>query len=259
MKFDLETSISAFPADLLPAGRLITPESGDEPLFWLATDPGHADICAKLRAEHPRSGLWPLVLHGGYRREFMRPWLDGSVYPTAMYSPGSRDLESLLRRMWESHAGFPDDDQPDDVPSSPPWPGLAAPGDAQGSPDHFADRYARTLLDDSARLGLVVARRSADALTAIGWFGPNNYHETASISAVVRSWEDRFGARVVGLGLDSLELSVSAPPESSEQALLLAAEHLAICPDNLWNGTESLPSYAKEELLGEHSWKFWWD
>ncbi|MFD8965162.1 DUF4253 domain-containing protein [Streptomyces sp. NPDC059568] len=129
--------------------------------------------------------------------------------------------------------------------------------------DEMATEYARVFADQhpQSRLGLVAAACGADALTAAGWGGPANYdNDTAKFSAVVRDWERRFGARVVAVGFDTLHLSVVAPPMSAEGALLVAAEHFAFCPDNIWQGSRphTLDAYA-ERIVGMNSWDFWWD
>lgn len=95
----------------------------------------------------------------------------------------------------------------------------------------------------------------------MGWDGPLNHdNDTAKFSAVVRSWEQRFGARVVAVGPATLHLSVAAPPTATEDALLVAAEHFAFCPDNVWQNSHphALTAYA-ERLIDTHCWEFWWD
>ena len=110
------------------------------------------------------------------------------------------------------------------------------------------------------RLGLAPARRSADIPTAIGWMGPTNHaNDTALLSAILRSWEDRFGIRVVALGFDQLLVSVAAPPTTLDDALAVAAEHFAFCPDNIWQGAGTLQAYAEQQLLNQPTWHFWWD
>jgi hypothetical protein len=39
--------------------------------------------------------------------------------------------------------------------------------------------------------------------------------------------------------------------------MLVAAEHFAFCPENMWQGT-ALAAYA-EQLIGVNHWGFWWD
>ncbi|WP_345438093.1 DUF4253 domain-containing protein [Actinoallomurus vinaceus] len=38
----------------------------------------------------------------------------------------------------------------------------------------------------------------------------------------------------------------------------VAAEHIAFCPDNIWQGCGDFTMYA-DGLVGEESWSFWWD
>jgi hypothetical protein len=98
-------------------------------------------------------------------------------------------------------------------------------------------------------------------LATSGWAGLANYtNDTGKISAVVRDWERRFGVRVVGVGFADLFLSVAAPPTTLDEALPVAAEHFALCPDNVWQGQKpyTLAAYA-ERLVGINSWEFWWD
>lgn len=106
---------------------------------------------------------------------------------------------------------------------------------------------------------LAPAARGADLITSVGWLGPvNKTNRMAPMSAMLRSWEDRFGALVVGVGFDTLQLSVAAPPITSEHAQQVAAEHWAFCADNIQQGSGSLTAYA-EEIQEAYCWSFWWD
>ncbi|MEU8489531.1 DUF4253 domain-containing protein [Streptomyces sp. NPDC048641] len=76
---------------------------------------------------------------------------------------------------------------------------------------------------------------------------------------MVRDWEVRFGARVVAVGFSTLHLSIATPPVRAEDALAVAAEHFAFCPDNIWQGSyPDLASYA-DDLIDLNCWEFWWD
>jgi hypothetical protein len=244
----------------LPAGRALSSEEdedGDRPALWLSDGPAPGGLWARLRAEHARSGLWPLLLDAlDDHAEDYRPWASGEFAPSEMSSPDEHDPATLLADWWTRYA-----DDPTTAPHGRRWPGLAPTPGATGDPDRIADGLADHLLAEhgSMRLGLVTADRGADALTVVGWWGPANHTgDTAEISAVLRGWEDRFGARVVGVGFSTLLLSVAAPPTTPEAALAVAAEHFAFCPDNIWQGVSPLSAYA-ERLLGDHSWTFWWD
>jgi hypothetical protein len=257
----------------LPPGRTVmsSEEAFGRPVYWLSDRPAPAGIWAHLRREHGRSGLWPLLL-GGDRYEPSRPWESGEMYPDDDADPGAHDPASLLANWWRVYT---DDDDDDDALSSEErlavtapygdcWPGLAPLPAGQREPEACAEKFADFLLREQPhmRLGLVAADCGADALVAAGWSGPANYtNDTSEIAAVLRSWEERFGARVVGAeGHATLLLSVAAAPSGIDEALAVAAEHFAFCPDNIWQGSEpyTLAAYA-ERLIGQHCWAFWWD
>jgi hypothetical protein len=111
----------------------------------------------------------------------------------------------------------------------------------------------------AGRVGLVPAVRPADAPATLGWMGPVNHcGDMGLLSAALRSWEDRFGAVLVGLGFDTMTLAVSRPPRDEKSALAIAAEHFAMCPDNVHHGAGSIEAYAAD-LVAQAAWTFWWD
>ncbi|MFZ3494759.1 DUF4253 domain-containing protein [Streptomyces sp. 5.8] len=188
-----------------------------------------------------------------------------------MSSPAGHDPADLLAEWWATYTADEEDDDVLDVkrrlavtaPFGQDWPGLAPSRETTTSPDQLAIEFVQAFLADrpQTRLGLVAAPSGAEALTAAGWFGPCNYdNDTAKVSAVVRDWEHRFGARVVAVGFDTLHLSVASPPVDEQEALLVAAEHFAFCPDNIWQGSRpyTLAAYA-ERITRAHRWDFWWD
>ncbi|MBL7494920.1 DUF4253 domain-containing protein [Frankia sp. CNm7] len=234
----------------------------------MSDEPATAELWAGLLAAHPTSGLWPLLLEPPHWDDKdrppgepaeLRPWETGELAPDLMTAPGDHDPAALLAHWWKDCAeGWYAHDFY--KPFGPTWPGLVAPPEPAADPGGAAAQCARQLLGESPamRLGLVAAGSGADALTVAGWQGPLNHtNDTAEISAVVASWERRFGVRVVGVGFDTLYLSVAAPPASEDDALLLAAEHLAFCPDNV-NSDISLRAYA-HSLRNAGTWTFWWD
>jgi hypothetical protein len=75
---------------------------------------------------------------------------------------------------------------------------------------------------------------------------------------VLRSWEERFGATVMRVGFDTVDLLVERPALSQQAALAVAAEHFAFCMDNIYQGAGSISEYARQ-LTGATRWSFWWD
>jgi Domain of unknown function (DUF4253) len=86
-----------------------------------------------------------------------------------------------------------------------------------------------------------------------------NFYDTAApLTAVLRSREERFGATLMHVGFDTLDLLVRRPVTSVQAALAVAAEHFAFCSDNVYQGTGSIRECA-EEPPGATRWSFWWD
>lgn len=257
----------------LPPGRMITTDEdfGDLQPLWLSDSPASAETWVQLRAEHTTSGIWPLLLDSldPHDSDF-RPWGCGELSPESMSSPDDHDPEKLLARRWQDYTTFAEDDDTLSAeervavtaPFGQTWPGTAPGRTLAADPEDMAEQFARAFVEQHphVRLGLVQAPRGADALTLVGWDGPANYdNDTATFSAVVRSWEKRFGARVVGVGFSTLHLSIAAPPTGLDDALAIAAEHYAFCPDNIWQGAHrDLAAYA-EHLIDLNCWEFWWD
>jgi hypothetical protein len=246
----------------LPDGSVVWPDPGYAPLqgpprpaFWLSDDPVPMDLWTRLRAEHPRSGLWPVLLE-----DSVQPWSAGQVAPDAASEIDNYRAEAFMAEVWADWVAQAHPEQVEDLaPFGHDCPGLAASGDLMADPAAVADWYAGVLAERGTPLGLVAVERGADALAVMGWQGALHHNEWAvPLSAVVRSWEDRFGARVVGMGFNTLDLSVAAPPVTEEHALYVAAEHWAFCPDSIVQGPGTLADYA-DQIRGQNAWSFWWD
>jgi hypothetical protein len=75
---------------------------------------------------------------------------------------------------------------------------------------------------------------------------------------MLRSWHDRYGAELVSMGADTVELRVTRRPASRDEALALAREHYAYCSDTVDQGTQDLATLAAM-LMASDWWFFWWD
>jgi hypothetical protein len=90
------------------------------------------------------------------------------------------------------------------------------------------------------------------------WGGWNECPHPEYHVAALRSWRDRFGAELVGLGTDVMDVRVARPPQSRADALDLAREHHVYCADIVHQGVGTLSGWAAL-LLGHEWWSFWWD
>ncbi|HEX3955922.1 MAG TPA: DUF4253 domain-containing protein [Trebonia sp.] len=92
------------------------------------------------------------------------------------------------------------------APFGPDFPGLSPAIVGEIDPELMQRALYQYTRD--ARIGLVPAQRPADVLARLGWMGAVNSRSTADITAVLRSWEDRFGARLIEVGFADLRLLV---------------------------------------------------
>jgi len=135
-------------------------------------------------------------------------------------------------------------------PFSRRFPGLAPAERHRVSPAQLDDVLGSL---PAARIGLVPAGRPADVLPLIGWNGAvNGFATPLPIAAVLRSWEDRFGARLLEVGFDAIRLLAGRPPRTVEHAQRVAAEHLVV-------SDQCAVSDITASLMETPIWEFWWD
>lgn len=278
----------------LPAGRVVASAETGVPALWLSDEPPTFELWQRLHAAHPESGLWPLVLDP-MPIQPDRPWDTGELWPNDL-PPAEPTANDLLAGWWADNEPYRINSADMPWPGASARPALVGdpgrtaerlardllaqaeaasaarvaaylsrhPGlrdvpqdELRQDLDHNA--WARffggapvshELLLPAPRLGLVAVDRGADALTVAGWRGWED------LATILRDWEDRFGARVVAAGFDTLQLCVAAPPADPDQALLTAAEHVAFCRGQLTDTT--LADYART-LIGSDHWYFLWD
>ena len=191
----------------------------------------------------------------------------GAVFQV-MADPAADEELSRLNEIDRSNAGWPPAGyaEPEPGPGPELFPGLAPP--AEGSLTQ-AERDNALASLQPARIGLVPAARPADVPAAVGWatfgvdpyeFGPVQVSANAVwVGAVLRSFEDRFGATLLKLGPGAdMRLIVDRPPRTPEHASRIAAEHSVFCDECAGQGLGDVPAIAAA-LIGAPIWAFWWD
>ncbi len=254
----------------LPPGEILSEQStragrtaDSARLCWLSDEPPSAQLLASLRADHRRSGLWPLLLCDDTEVYGERCTV-GVIAPEPREHVDRWRAEQVMARIWEGLCQADSDlgpsYDPDGLhPFDHRCPGPAPAGAPLADPDILANQQAPRLLDHETRLALVPVPRGADVLTVLGWSGASNHvSRNAGLSAMLRSWEERFGVRVLRLGPDRLDLSVAAPPQREEHAAAVAAEHWTFSPDRVMQESGSLTAHARE-IRGRRTWSFWWE
>jgi len=105
---------------------------------------------------------------------------------------------------------------------------------------------------------LVPTRNSWEVPAYLRWGGwnacpPPEYHV-----AILRSWHERFGTQLAGLSGDVLDLQITMPLRSKEEAMTVAKEQYIYCTDIVDQGTNDISTLAAT-LIGQNWWSFWWD
>jgi hypothetical protein len=246
----------------LPAGtRIEDLENPGRPVIWATIDtvPDVGRTWLALSDAQPQTGLTPVLL---------RPHEDFQGFFEEAPSTAEldrADTAGLLHRLW--NAKLPGDDMRADgprlvqqrAPFSRDFPGLAPPEDTPLS----ADRVDAALGSmPPARIGLITAARPADAIAIVGWdpFDPRLHPlpNALWIAAVLRSWEDRFGARLLSVGHGAnLQLLVRRAPRSPEAAQRVAAEHFVFCDESAGRGLRDI-SAISAAIVNAPIWSFSW-
>jgi hypothetical protein len=124
------------------------------------------------------------------------------------------ELTEVITELWDGEVPDEDEDPEETAellaPFGRKFPGLAP---ATSRLADIGERAAATAsVDLPAGIGLVRADRPADALVSSGWPGAANILDSpAPLALVLRSWEERFGARLMHLGFDTMALLVERP------------------------------------------------
>ena len=203
-------------------------------------------------------GLQPFLL-SGMSDEPERPWDPGEAVrePEDAAAIDRTDADCVLEGRW----GAPDENElaeDEDLramfaPFGTRFPGLAPAVEEELNPELM--RRAVFQYTRDARIGLVPAARPADILPRLGWCTQSI--TGLELAVVLRSWEDRFGARLLEVGIDEIRLLVSRPPQTLEAAHRIAAEHFAFA-DEAHKGLRGVGEIALA-VVNNPFWDFWWD
>jgi len=246
----------------LPAGRRIVPEhpvhGPSDPVAWVTTEPvPDAGLAwSALSDASPQTGLVPILLTETERDAQFFFW-----GPTDLTALDDLDAAEVLVGLWDRR--MPSDDELDSDylavirgPFSSQFPGLAPGEDTKLSMAQLHE-FLRWL--PAAPIGLVPAARPADVLPTVGWTTTDQFQTSLPIAAILRSWEARFGARLLTVGPGAqIQLLVERPPRTTEAAQAIAAEHFGFCDECAGQGLRDIPKIT-DSLVNAPTWTFWWD
>ncbi len=141
-----------------------------------------------------------------------------------------------------------EDDPPvGDWPSVPgPSAGLSLARDLRGQPL------------SKVHILLLPTGDGTEAPALLRWGGWNECPSPEVQVAALRSWRERYGVELIGIGADVLNLRAKRRPQTREEALALAREQCLYCSDIVFQGTDTLSNLAAT-LMADDWWYFWWD
>jgi len=116
-------------------------------------------------------------------------------------------------------------------------------------PDEFHEKVA---------IGLVPASHSWEVPAVLSFGGWNDCPDATSQVAVLRYWNEIYGAELVGLSGDVMELEAARKPSKKEEAMKLAQEQYWFCTDIVEQGVGTIENLAGG-LRKANIWYFWWD
>jgi uncharacterized protein DUF4253 len=239
---------------------LLHDDADAEPIAGLVVEAREAlTTWQRLRLLVDDTGFWPVCLN---EDRFATDVLDDLAYRRNMLAAeilvASRTIDAILllkeRAADDLYRPRFDDEVPEELGYRvirKPWPdegGEVRPRDSQ------LTLYQHE--SEPVTLALVPTRASWEVPAFFRWGDFNRCPGPAEHVAVLKRWHDQYGAEVVCLWRDAIELHVERLPRDRKEALKLAWEHLAYC-DHITDAF-TVEDLAKI-LMVSHVWSFWWD
>jgi Domain of unknown function (DUF4253) len=134
------------------------------------------------------------------------------------------------------------------------WPSTGYVIDA---PTVISDASTGEMLSQ-VRILLVPAKSDSELPAYLKWGAWNECPEAQVHVAMLRKWKSIYDTELVGLTGEVMNLRVRKRPQNRAEALELALEMFAYCPDIVVQGTETVEALAAS-LLESDYWYFWWD
>ena len=150
------------------------------------------------------------------------------------------------------------------------WPGAYAEEELEAPvgewPVHAGSELALTVASDiltgepldSVHILLIPAKESWRAPAFLRWGNWNACPPAEYHVAALRAWNERYGAELIGLSFDTMNVRSARQPGTQAEAMALAREQYRYCPDIVDQGTNTLTALAIG-LIESNWWYFWWD
>lgn len=223
---------------------------------WRMLFEGEADSAVKKWRETVEAlngtGFWPVFTGDPEQFEQLAEGLEA----TAEMSGVSETLsmaEELSGQEWlGSQYSDPELDLPEDT-SPQAWPSESTP---MMQPHALFDYRGKPHREIG--LAIVPADQPWQTPAALGYGGWNDCPNPEVHVAVLKYWQQIYGAVPIAITADTVDLWVERPLTSKDEAYAVAREQYRYCYDIVHQGTETVEALAAG-LIGSAVWFFWWD
>jgi hypothetical protein len=174
----------------------------------------------------------------------------GSNMVQAIADAMARRKESVATLLDKASAN-PDPSKKSPKPRMPAkWPEV---GPLKDVGPFLAYDYMKNTFKTVVTLAMIPAPSSADLPAHLKFGGWNASPQPDEMVAMLRKWKRDYGAELVAISADAMEIRVARKPATREEAMVLAREHKAFCE------TEGTIAETAAELMQLNWWHFWWD
>jgi hypothetical protein len=226
----------------VPDLRVVLPWESD-PIFGFDVKAKEAiPTRQRLRALTDKTGLYPMAIaEEDLLLEMVEEW---PAPRKLIKKAGEIDAVRWLKKAAAESGGL----------EAAEWPDDTEPNDSFGIP--FDVVSGKPLKD--VKVVLLPTKNPWEVAAYLGFSAVNYDIEPQHHVAVHRRWFDAYGAEPAAATGDVLEFSVARPPKNRKDAMTLAGEQYAYCPDIVEQGVETLEALAAT-VLKAPVWFFWWD
>jgi len=203
----------------------------------------------RLRQSAPGLGFWPVIFGEPKNVEricevFATP--DAESPAEAIRLASEVDVQEFFRGRAEEFSG---------EGSCGEWP-----KDVEGMTDFTIPRkiLQPDQFHETVVIGLVPASHSWELPAVLSFGGWNDCPFPTDQAAVLHYWNEIYGAELMGLSGDVMELEAARKPSTKEEALKLAQEQYWFCYDIVEQGVGTIENLAGG-LMASSVWYFWWD
>ena len=119
--------------------------------------------------------------------------------------------------------------------------------------DILTDRFY-----DKVYIALIPTKNSWEMPAYLKWGGWNACPPPEFHVAALKKWNNLYGAELVAICGDFIDIKVKTRPKTRDEAIKLAKELYQYCPDLVDQGSDTISNLAAA-LLNSDWWTIWWD